>query len=70
VLARGFAVVYGADGRALKMAADMPPGAAVTIEMQDGRRSALIGGGDGKPSQPRRSGSSPAPKASKQEELF
>jgi exodeoxyribonuclease VII large subunit len=49
VLSRGFAVVYGADGHALKSAAGMVPGAAVTIEMQDGRRQARIEGGSAAP---------------------
>ncbi|WP_341899348.1 exodeoxyribonuclease VII large subunit [Ferrovibrio terrae] len=66
VLARGFAVVYGADGRALNSAAAMAPGAAVAIEMQDGRRDAQIVGGAA-PS-PKRS--SPATKPVKQESLF
>ncbi|WP_341911596.1 exodeoxyribonuclease VII large subunit [Ferrovibrio terrae] len=67
VLARGFAVVYGADGRALNSAAAMAPGAMVAIEMQDGRRDAQIVGGT-TPS-PKR----PAPAAAKpvkQESLF
>jgi exodeoxyribonuclease VII large subunit len=70
VLARGFAVVYGADGRALKQASAMAPGAAVTIEMQDGRREAHIDGGD--PAAPRRAAPAPgAPhKPVKQGELF
>lgn len=49
VLSRGFAVVYGADGHALKSAAGMVPGTAVTIEMQDGRRQARIEGGSAAP---------------------
>src|SRR3546814_3635373 len=38
VLARGFAVIYDAEGRAIKSAAGMAPGAAVAIEMQAGRQ--------------------------------
>lgn len=73
VLSRGFAVVYGADGRALKDAAAMPPGAMVTIEMQDGRRDARIEGEGATPSTPKRSRAEPPakpPTPKKQEELF
>ncbi|MFC3674199.1 exodeoxyribonuclease VII large subunit [Ferrovibrio xuzhouensis] len=71
VLARGFAVVYGADGRALKQAAAMAPGAAVTIEMQDGRRTARVDGGDDTAAPPRRSAAAAMPrKPVKQGELF
>lgn len=66
VLSRGFAVVYGADGHALKSAAGMTPGAAVTIEMQDGRRQARIEGGGAVPA--RRGGAMAKPPG--QEELF
>lgn len=64
VLARGFAVVYGADGQALNAVAALAPGAAVTIEMQDGRRQARIDGGAGPAKR-----AAPAKPAS-QEELF
>ncbi|MFN4275184.1 MAG: exodeoxyribonuclease VII large subunit [Ferrovibrio sp.] len=67
VLSRGFAVVYGADGHALKSAAGMTPGAAVTIEMQDGRRQARIEGGSAAPA---RRGAGAAAKPPGQEELF
>jgi exodeoxyribonuclease VII large subunit len=72
VLARGFAVVYGADGRALKQAADMAPGTAVTIEMQDGRRAAQIDGGDGAAPPPARRAvpAAASRKPVKQGELF
>ena len=67
VLARGFAVIYDAEGRAIKTAASMAPGAAVAIEMQDGRRQAQIEGSDGVP---RRAASPTKKKAERQEELF
>jgi exodeoxyribonuclease VII large subunit len=70
VLARGFAVVYGEDGRALNTASAMTPGAAVTIEMQDGRRQARIDGDGMTPGAPRRSRAAETPPAKKQEELF
>jgi exodeoxyribonuclease VII large subunit len=72
VLARGFAVVYGADGRALKQAADMAPGTAVTIEMQDGHRAAQIDGGDGAAPPPARRAvpAAASRKPVKQGELF
>lgn len=66
VLSRGFAVVYGADGHALKSAVGMAPGAAVTIEMQDGRRQARI---EGSSAAPARRGAG-ATKPPGQEELF
>lgn len=66
VLSRGFAVVYDADGHALKSAAGMVPGTAVTIEMQDGRRQARIEGGGAAPA---RRGTVTA-KPPGQEELF
>lgn len=72
VLARGFAVVYGEDGRALNAAAAMTAGAAVTIEMRDGRRQARIENEGAVPPAPRRSrpAEMPGPAAKKQEELF
>ncbi|WP_300303801.1 exodeoxyribonuclease VII large subunit [Ferrovibrio sp.] len=66
VLSRGFAVVYGADGHALKSAAGMAPGVAVMIEMQDGRRQARI---EGSSAAPARRGTGAA-KPPGQEELF
>lgn len=70
VLARGFAVVYGADGRALNSAAEMAPGASVAIEMHDGRRDAQIVGGGSPPPAPKKAVASVAAKSSKQESLF
>lgn len=67
VLSRGFAVVYDAEGHALKSATGMTPGAAVTIEMQDGRRQARIEGGGAMPA---RRGGGAAAKPAGQEELF
>ncbi|MBS4046972.1 MAG: exodeoxyribonuclease VII large subunit [Alphaproteobacteria bacterium] len=67
VLARGFAVIYGADGRALNSAEAMAPGANVAIEMHDGRRDAQIIGGS---SAPKKTSPSTVAKPSKQESLF
>lgn len=67
VLARGFAVIYGPDGRALNSAEVMAPGANVAIEMHDGRRDAQIIGGS---SAPKKTSSSTVAKPSKQESLF
>lgn len=69
VLARGFAVIHGAEGRALNSAAAMAPGAAVRIEMHDGSREAQIVGGAAPAPAPRKAASA-APKPSKQESLF
>lgn len=69
VLARGFAVVYATDGRALNSAAAMAPGAAVSIEMQDGRREAQILGSGATPPAPKKV-AAPAAKPTKQESLF
>lgn len=68
VLARGFAVVYGADGRALNTAEAMAPGMAVAIEMRDGRRDAQIVGGSG--AAPTAKRPAPPAKPTKQESLF
>jgi len=67
VLARGFAVIYGPDGRALNSAEVMAPGASVAIEMHDGRRDAQITGGS---SAPKKTASPTVAKPSKQESLF
>lgn len=47
VLARGFAILRDAAGAVIARAADLRPGAAVEIELQDGRASAVVGGGGG-----------------------
>ncbi|WP_370151747.1 exodeoxyribonuclease VII large subunit [Ferrovibrio sp.] len=74
VLARGFAVVYGADGRALKQVTGLQPGDAISIEMQDGRRAARIDGDGDAPApvkSPRRAAPAAVPrKPVKQGELF
>ena len=44
VLARGFALVQGADGTALTQAAQVAPGAALTITFQDGQVKATAAG--------------------------
>jgi exodeoxyribonuclease VII large subunit len=67
VLARGFAVIHGPEGRALNSVEAMAPGATVVIEMQDGRRDAQIVGGG---SAPKKAVSSAAAKPTKQESLF
>ena len=68
VMSRGFAVVYGADGRALNSAAAMAPGATVAIEMQDGRRDAQIVDTGG--TAPTAKRPAPPAKSTKQESLF
>jgi exodeoxyribonuclease VII large subunit len=67
VLARGFAVIHGADGRALNSVAAMAPGAGVSIEMHDGRRDAQIVGG---PASAPRKTTAAVTKPTKQESLF
>ncbi|HEX6958590.1 MAG TPA: exodeoxyribonuclease VII large subunit [Ferrovibrio sp.] len=67
VLARGYAVIHDAGGKAVNSAAAMQPGASVTIEMHDGRRHAHVDGEDGKPA---RRSTGTAPKPIKQGELF
>ncbi len=67
VLARGFAVIHGPDGRAVKSAVGLAPGSSVVIEMQDGRRNAQIDGSGGAP---RRTAPAGRKKAGQQEELF
>jgi exodeoxyribonuclease VII large subunit len=47
VLARGFAIVRDAAGAVAARAADLRPGAAVEIELQDGRVPAVVGGAPG-----------------------
>ena len=65
---------YGVDGRALKDAAAMTPGANVTIEVRDGRRDARIEGESAAPPPAKRTRSAEPPAkpsaAKKQEELF
>lgn len=68
VLARGFAVIHGADGRALNSAEAMASGAMVAIEMHDGRRDAQIVGGGSAPPAPKKA--APVAKPTKQESLF
>jgi exodeoxyribonuclease VII large subunit len=54
VLARGFAILRDAAGAVTTRAADLRPGAAVEIELQDGRVPAVVGGGGGAASPTRR----------------
>ncbi|MFT5539524.1 MAG: exodeoxyribonuclease VII large subunit [Alphaproteobacteria bacterium] len=53
VLARGFAVVRGADGRAIMAAADTHPGMDVAIGFKDGTLPAVIGTGGTGTSKPK-----------------
>ncbi|QDO95809.1 exodeoxyribonuclease VII large subunit [Ferrovibrio terrae] len=69
VLARGFAVIHGADGTPLNSADAMAPGAAVAIEMHDGRRDAQIVGGGSAPPVAKKAAPAAA-KPTKQESLF
>jgi exodeoxyribonuclease VII large subunit len=69
VLARGFAVIHGADGTPLNSADAMAPGAIVAIEMHDGRRDAQIVGGGSAPSVAKKAVPAAA-KLTKQESLF
>lgn len=68
VLARGFAVIHGADGTPLNSADAMAPGATIAIEMHDGRRDAQIVGSGSAPPVARKAVS--AAKPTKQESLF
>jgi exodeoxyribonuclease VII large subunit len=52
VLARGFALVQGADGTALTHAAQVAPGAALTLTFQDGAVKATASDGRPKPARP------------------
>ena len=49
VLARGFALVRDDEGRTLRSAAAIAPGASLSIEFADGRIAAEAQGGDGAP---------------------
>lgn len=52
VLARGFALVQGTDGTALTQAAQVAPGAALTLTFQDGAVKATAAGGKPKAAKP------------------
>ena len=52
VLARGFALVQGVDGTALTLAAQVAPGAALTLTFQDGAVKVTSAGGKPKPAKP------------------
>jgi exodeoxyribonuclease VII large subunit len=52
VLARGFALVQGPDGTALTLAAQVAPGAALTLTFQDGAVKATAAGGKARPAKP------------------
>jgi exodeoxyribonuclease VII large subunit len=62
VLARGFTLVRAADGRMLRRAAEVPPGAALDIEFADGHVSAHA---DDAARTPARDGDQPRKKASR-----
>jgi exodeoxyribonuclease VII large subunit len=63
VLARGFALVTGADGNLVRAASALKDGQAVTLGFADGERAARIADGTAAP--PGASGSGPAPAAEK-----
>jgi exodeoxyribonuclease VII large subunit len=67
VLDRGFALVRGADGLAVTSAAMAAPGAALEIEVKDGRFGAVVSGAA--PVTPKKSTAAPA-KSPKQGNLF
>ena len=58
-LKRGFARVHHADGSLARTAAALEAGEAIEVVFADGRRGAVVEGGAGLPSEPRR----PAPRA-------
>ncbi|TJW01021.1 MAG: exodeoxyribonuclease VII large subunit [Mesorhizobium sp.] len=49
VLARGFALVKDAEGAVIKLAADVVPGAALSLEFADGSADAVATGGGARP---------------------
>ncbi|MFK0690687.1 exodeoxyribonuclease VII large subunit [Mesorhizobium sp. IMUNJ 23033] len=49
VLARGFALVKGADGAVIKLAAEVAPGAALSLEFADGNADAIATSGTARP---------------------
>ena len=49
VLARGFALVRDAEGKPLRAAAEVTPGARLSIQFADGATAATADGGDGAP---------------------
>ncbi|BCG96694.1 exodeoxyribonuclease VII large subunit [Mesorhizobium sp. 131-2-1] len=49
VLARGFALVKDAEGAVIKLAADVSPGAALSLEFADGSADAVAIGGGARP---------------------
>ena len=70
VLARGYALVTDADGAPIRTAATVAPGAALTIEFQDGKVAAVAGETGASPSAPKQKGRAAKVKASGQESLF
>ena len=72
VLARGYAMIMDADGRALQSVEQLAPGQDVTIELRDGRRDATIQGSTEQTSATPRSRSAKAKAGGgkAQEELF
>ena len=67
VLERGFALVHGADGLPVRSVSAVSPGAALEIEVKDGRFGAVVSGTA--PTAQKKS-APPPPKASKQGSLF
>ncbi len=71
VLARGYAVILDDQGRAVQGVDALNPGVAVSIELRDGRRNAIIDGETAKPASRKIRGDTPGgSKPTKQEELF
>ncbi len=70
VLERGFALVRGADGHPVRSVSAVSPGAAIEIEVRDGRFGARVSGTA--PEEPKKPVSAPAkpPNPSKQGSLF
>ncbi|WP_421792549.1 exodeoxyribonuclease VII large subunit [Hyphobacterium sp.] len=69
VLSRGFALVRDEDGRLVRSTAGMKPGGRLEIEVADGRKGAVVEGGDG-PMRRKASGKKPPPPQEKQGRLF
>ncbi len=56
VLARGFALVTDADGAVIKLAAEVAPGAALSLEFADGTADAIATSGTARPKADRQAG--------------
>jgi exodeoxyribonuclease VII large subunit len=60
ILARGYALVHGADGEVISTASAVPRGGALELEFSDGRVAAVAGVGAVSPKRPRRRTIAPA----------